>query len=161
MTPTRRRLEHAAGYLALGMLNEATQELALIPFEDAALPDVLSARLALHMAKHEWRAVVDFGSQLARCNPEKEDGWINWAYALRELNRVEEAKAVLLEAESVHGKKCGVLHYNLACYHCLLGDMTEAKRRLRIACKMDAGWKKAALDDPDLKAMRDTIATMK
>lgn len=29
-----------------------------------------------------------------------------------------------------------------------------------MACKMDGEWKKAALDDPDLKAMQDDIAAM-
>lgn len=82
-------------------------------------------------------------------------------FALRELQRVEEAKAVLLEAEPIHGKKCALLHYNLACYACLLGDHVEAKKRLRVACKMDKQWKRAALDDDDLKAMWEDIAAMK
>jgi hypothetical protein len=77
------------------------------------------------------------------------------------LNRIAEAKAVLLEGEPLHGKQCGVLHYNLACYYCLLGAMAEAKKRLSMACKMDKGWKEAALDDSDLKAMWDDIAAMK
>ena len=112
------------------------------------------------MAKKEWLMVAGFGEQLARRYPENRHGWISWAYALRALNRIEEAKAVLLEAELLHGAECGLLHYNLACYYCLLGDQTEANRRLRVACKMGKKWKEIALDDEDLKAMWDDIASM-
>ena len=58
-------------------------------------------------------------------------------------------------------KTCVRLHYNLACYACLLGKKPEAKRRLVTAFKMDKVWKQEALDDPDLKAMRAMITAMK
>ena len=88
-------------------------------------------------------------------------GWIDWAYALRALGRVEEAKAVLLEAYPAHGNRCATLNYNLACYFCVLGDYEEAKNRLRVACKLDEHFKKAALDDKDLQAIWEQIAAMK
>ena len=44
-----------------------------------------------------------------------------------------------------------MLHYNLACYECLLGNHLEARKRLARACKMDPSWNDAAKDDPDLK----------
>lgn len=157
---TDRRIRHAAGYLALGMVQAATEELALIPSEQSSRPEVVSARIDLHMAKKEWEQVVTLGVDLARRFPKRESGWISWAFALRELNRIEEAKAVLLEAEPAHGRTCGVLHYNLACYHCLLGDRAEARRRLTIARRMDDEWKRTALGDPDLRAMHAEIAAM-
>ncbi|MFM8336403.1 MAG: TPR end-of-group domain-containing protein, partial [Opitutaceae bacterium] len=79
-------------------------------------------------------------------------GWIHWAYALRELGRIEQALAVLQEAEPLH-PKVGVIHFNLACYHCLLGDLPAAKRRLERACRIKPDWKKTALEDPDLKGL--------
>ena len=157
---TARRLRYASGYLGLAMLHEATEELALISPADAAHPDVLGVRIELHTEKKQWDFVVGYGEQLARQHPEKDAGWIAWAYALRELNRVEEAKAVLLEAEPLHGRNSGVLHYNLACYHCLLGERNDARQRLRKAFRMGQHWKEAALEDGDLTAMREEIATM-
>ena len=77
------------------MLPEATEELALISPADAAHPDVLGVRIELHTEKKQWDFVIGYGEQLARRHPDKDTGWIAWAYALRELNRVEEAKAVL------------------------------------------------------------------
>jgi hypothetical protein len=42
-----------------------------------------------------------------------------------------------------------------------LGDQVAAKEWLSRACKMDAHRKEVALDDEDLKAMWDVIASMK
>lgn len=153
MTPTRRHLEFAAGYLALGMLAEASDELEAIEGEDRLLPEVLFVRSDLYMKAEQWDLLLAVARELARKTPKHQEGWVGWAYALRALNRVEEARAVLLEAEPIHGETCDVLHYNLACYACLLNDQAEAKRRLSMACKMGRRWKKIALDDEDLKAM--------
>lgn len=91
--------------------------------------------------------------ELAQRDPSYEKGWIDRAYALREMERVPAAKAVLLEAEPIHGKESGVLHYNLACYHCLLGEFEETKTRLHRACQLSEEFKTSALEDPDLKAL--------
>ena len=161
MIPTRRHLEFAEGYLGLGLVALATEELAAIPREDWAKPDVLGARIELHEAKKEWDMVAGFAEQLARRHPENSHGWISWGYALRELNRVGEAQAVLIEAEPLHGKKEPLIHYNLACYACLLGDHAEARRRLHLAFKMEKKWKMAALEDEDLKTLWAEVAAIK
>ncbi len=150
---TARHLHHATGYLGLGMLNEASDELEAIDGEDRLSDDVLRLRSDLYMQAKEWDLLIAVARELARRDPEYNNAWIDWAYALRELDRVPEAKAVLLEAEPVHGKKCATLHYNLACYHCLLGELEDAKTRLRRACQMEERLKADALDDPDLKAL--------
>ena len=159
MIPTGRRLQFARGYIGLGMLDEAARELDAILAVDRPKPEVTSVWVDLHMEAKRWVQLERVGRTFARSQPQEDKGWISWAYALRELNRIEEAKAVLLEAEPLHGRTCGVLHYNLACYACLLGDRTEAKRRLAMACKMNREWKTAALDDPDLAAMRDDLTS--
>ena len=65
---------------------------------------------------------------------------------------------ILLKAEPTYGKTCGMLQFNLACYECVMGNVAEARKRLRMACKIDRQFKAAALDEPDLKGMRDEIA---
>jgi hypothetical protein len=161
MISTRRRLEFASGYLALGMLTDASDELEAIEGGDRLLPEVMAVRSDLYMEARQWDLLLAVSRELARLRPKLDKGWIGWAFALRELNRIGEARAVLLEAEPIHGRKCALLHYNLACYYCLLGDQAEAKKRLRVACRMDRHWKEAALDDQDLKALWDDIAGMK
>lgn len=158
MISTRRRVEYARGYLELGLLAEAAAELdAISPPENDSV-DVLSARVDLHMETKEWDRVIDAARVVCERKPARERAWIAWAYALRELQRIVEARDVLLRAEKLHGR-CGVLHYNLACYFCLLGDLTEADRRLKMAGALDDVWLQSALQDPDLREMRSRIAS--
>lgn len=160
MISTRRRLEFASGYIELGLLEAASEELEAVVGADRLTAEVMSVRADLTMAAKQWDLLLAVARELVRQRPELEKGWIHAAFALRELNRVEEAKATLLQAEPQHGETSAVLHYNLACYHCLLHEPAEAKRRLANACRMNAEWKQAALADPDLEAMWDEIAAM-
>lgn len=147
---TSRRLRYASGYIELGMINDASDELEAIRAEDRFAVPVLVVRLELHMAANHWETVVGLGRELAQQSPKHERAWICWAYALRELQRVDEARAVLLEAEPLHGRTSALLHYNLACYYCLLGEQATARQRLAQACKLAPGFKEDARHDPDL-----------
>ncbi|MDB6126287.1 MAG: repeat-containing protein [Verrucomicrobia bacterium] len=160
MISTRRRLEFAAGYLELGMTTEAAEEIEAIEGTARLSAEVMRVRADLHMQAKQWDLLHAVSRELMRQRPEDEKGWVYTAYALRELERIVEAKAVLIEAEARHGQACAVLHYNLACYHCLLGEIPAAKTRLAIACRMDGAWRAAALEDPDLRAMWNEIAAM-
>jgi len=155
----QRRVQYACGFLALGMVPEAAGELAAIDAADHSRPEVLAARCDVCSETRDWPAMIEAGRELARLQPELSHGWISWAYALREAQRITEAQAVLREAESRH-PACGVLHYNLACYACLLGERPEAEKRLRRALKIDPSWKESALEDGDLVAMREWIAAL-
>ena len=146
------RVRFVEGYLGLGMLRQAAAEIRAIRAKDRHLPAVLAARAELHLEAKEWEQLIAIGRELARRHPGTPQGWIHWAYALRELGRVEQALQVLLEAEPLH-PKVGVIHFNLACYHCLLGELEETKTRLRRACQLDEELKIGALEDPDLEAL--------
>ena len=154
MISTRRRLEYASGYIGLGMHQDAAAELGLIERNSS---EVLRHWVMLYHETKEWVALIKVAEALAGTDPDEEQGWVSWAYALRELDRVKEAQKVLLKAEVLHGESCAVLHYNLACYACLLGDQMDAKRRLATAIKMDAEFKNSALEDPDLAVMRGDV----
>lgn len=155
---TRRRVDYALGYIGLGMFDAAEAELDGIAKEEQLLPVVRSVRVDQHLAAKQWKRAVVVAGELARAHPGVESAWIGWAYALRELQRVEEARAVLREAEAHHGKTSAVLHYNLACYDSLLGALGSAKVRLARACRMDGQFKAAAREDPDLVALREAGA---
>jgi Flp pilus assembly protein TadD len=141
------------------MVNEAADELEAIDRDIRLSVEVLRVRVDLHMAAKQWNLVIAVAKPVCEASPKDEGAWIAWAYALREMQRVKEAQEVLLQAEPLHGNTCGVLHYNLACYACLLGNMQEARRRLSIAYKFDEHWSVSALDDEDLRALWDDITT--
>lgn len=152
---TRQRVEYALGYVGLGMFDEARTELEGIAEEDQRLPLVRSTRVDLHLAAKQWKKAVTAASELAAACPDVENAWIGWAYALRELNLIREARTVLFAAELHHGKTSAVLHYNLACYDSLLGALRSARSRLARAVRMDKQFKLAAQEDPDLVALRE------
>lgn len=52
-TATCRRVKYAKGYVALGLLNEASDELEAIDFGDRFLPEVVSTRIDLHMEREQ------------------------------------------------------------------------------------------------------------
>jgi tetratricopeptide (TPR) repeat protein len=155
---TRRRLEYAKGYIELGMIKDASKELDAINGEARTTVEVLRVRIDLCMETKQWEEVVALAKPVCEATPADEGAWIAWAYALRELQRVKEAQQVLLRAELLHGPTCAVLHYNLACYACLLGQTQEARQRLSQACKLDKNSKASALEDDDLRALWDDIA---
>jgi Flp pilus assembly protein TadD len=157
---TLRRLQYAAGFLELGMAKDAARELRAITRADRSTPEVLSSWIDLHMQIRDWKRVITTSHKLTLSEPGDDKGWISWAFALRELNQIGEARAVLIRALPLHGETCDVLHYNLACYECLLGNLPAAKRYLKTATRKDKQWKASALEDSDLKALWPEIARL-
>ncbi|MBI5382602.1 MAG: hypothetical protein HZA31_11935 [Opitutae bacterium] len=151
---SKRRAEYALGYVVLGLFCEATEELESIAPADRATPETLTAWVELHMATKQWDRVLEVAPKLAAAAPTNDRGWIAWAFALREVARIADAREVLLRAETLHGNSCALLHYNLACYECLLGRLSEARRRLEVACRMEKSFREDASSDPDLQALQ-------
>jgi len=154
---TRKRIGYAKGYIELGLIKEAEEELAAIKAEDSLSMDVQRVRIDLFMEAKQWNEVVDLAGQIAEKRAEDEQIWISWAFALRELQRVKEAEQVLLRAEKIHGHKSAIVHYNLACYACLLGCLEEAGKRLKRAIRLDKRFEDEWDKDPDLRALIDVF----
>ena len=154
---TRCRLEYVRGYLALGMLAHAVQELSEIDLKDRFIPRVVEARMDLLVEAKQWHHLVSLAKDFAQLRPAHEKGRIMWAYALRELNRVHEAREVLIEADAVLGKSSALFHYNLACYHCLLGELDQARTRLSQAFVLDEDLRFTALEDADLRPLEKQV----
>jgi predicted Zn-dependent protease len=160
MISTQRHLEYTQGYLMLGLVEEAAAELELIPDQDALSDNVLEVAIDVYSMQQRWNSAVTAAQEYARRNPDEPKGWISWAFALRRLKSIQEAEAVLLEGEKRVGNTCALIHYNLACYRCQLGDKSGAMERLTTACRMEPVWKQSALADPDLAPLKDEIAAM-
>ena len=157
---TARRLEYAQGYLTLGMVADAAAEIDLIKPEEQSSDEVLEITIDLYSARRDWELAVAAAEEYTQRHPDEPKGWISWAYALRRLKSISEAELVLLQAEKRIGDTCALVHYNLACYRCQLGDRAGALHRLARACRMDPHWKAAALKDPDLESIKDEITAL-
>ena len=154
---TIRRVKYAHGYIELGALGEAEKELDSVDLEDRLLPGVMLARVELHITAKNWERLYTSARELTRSAPQLERGWFTAAVALREMNRIVEAKNFLQEAWFTHGHKSALLLFNLACYHALLGHNVEAKDCLCDAFELDESLRKVAMNDPDLEPVRCDI----
>lgn len=153
MISTRKHLDYALGYIGLELLAEARAELALIAPSDRETADVLAVEIELAMARSTWARVITLATRATAIAPASERPWTAWAFALREKQRITEACDVLLRAEAVIKDPTPLVDYNLACYFCLLGNLTEARLRLQRACAREPDWKTEAAADPDLAAL--------
>lgn len=160
MIPPERHAEYARGYLALGLLAESSEELEKIAKDARRLPAVLAARIELHTQEKKWARVITAAKELAHQCPTSETGWIGWAYALRELNRITEAFEVLSEAEKHRRPSSALVHYNLGCYLCLLGDHRKALARLKQAFQLEPDFKAESLQDKDLTPLWPEIRVL-
>jgi tetratricopeptide (TPR) repeat protein len=150
---THKRLGYVRGYIALGLVTEATEELEKINEGDREAFEVLAVRVELLVAAKQWELVLKVAQPLCEVSPENVGAWIAWASALCQLQRVKEAEEVLLKAEPLHGGKSADLHYNLARYACLQGFHEEAEKHLIKACKMDKRFDGQWLREPDLAGL--------
>jgi predicted Zn-dependent protease len=149
----QRRLSHAQGYLALGMVAEAAAELDRIAGPDAQNPEVLAVRLAVLHEQKNWPAVRDLARDLVRRTPEEAALWVTWAYATRRADSLAEAEKILREAEQHHPTE-PTIQFNLGCYACQRGDLAEARSRVDRAIKLDRKYADLAATDPDLAPLR-------
>jgi len=154
MIPTATHLAFAAGYLQLGMIPEARAELENLGAEDRASPAASASRLELAMLEEDWAEVIACAPELVAHDNTGECPWIAWAYALRELRRIEEARDTLLTGARLIEKPSLLVAYNLACYACLLGGLPEARRLLDGVFAKDDSWRETAREDDDLAALR-------
>lgn len=147
-------LAYAAGYLQLGMIAEARTELDCLAPEDLSASAALALRLEIAMAEEDWTEVLVRALPLVAQDNTEERPWIAWAYALRELQRIEEARETLLTGARLIKNPSLLVAYNLACYAALLGDLPEARRLLAGVFAEDDSWRAVAREDDDLAALR-------
>jgi Flp pilus assembly protein TadD len=103
-----------------------------------------------------WRALRLAAAELVRRQPREPGGWVTWAFATRRSRSIIEAEQILLEAEVRHPRE-PTIQFNLGCYACLRGDLTEAKRRVRRAIALNSLFRAHATSDPDLDALRAAL----
>jgi tetratricopeptide (TPR) repeat protein len=152
----QRHLTAAEGYAELGMHLDANGELEEIDADVRHLPEVLVIRLQIYRALEKWDLMQVVARELARHDPENVHWVVCWAFATRRADSIEAAKSILLEVvERI--PNAAILHYNLACYECRLGDLEVAKARLRHAFKVDASFRLKALTDEDLAPLWESL----
>jgi len=155
-SPDQQHWQAAIGYVELGMFEDANDQLEKIdPFNRAA-PEVLAVRLAIDRGLGKWELMQQIAKRLKEFELDKVQWTISLAYATRRAYSIDTAMEILLNAAAKFPKEAAI-PYNLACYCCQLGEIENAKRYLRQAFEIDPNWRKAALEDRDLKPLWDSL----
>jgi predicted Zn-dependent protease len=143
----------AQGYVELGMLAEAHQELDRLRPSIQEKPEFLECRLFLYMQERRWEECARLCEQLRHSAPLAATGYLQGAYCLHELGRTAEAREVLLTGPE-ELRSHALFYYNLACYEAVLGEPDPARRHLRRAFQMEPTLRETARTDRDLASLR-------
>jgi len=158
--PDSHHLNAALGWLGLGLSEEAKNELNLISEAHQQHPDVLEARWLILAGECKWDAALQVARRLLAQSPERADGWLHQAYALRRAPEggLEEAWKALRPAADRFPKE-PIIPYNLSCYACQLRLLDEARLWLKRALKIGGKEriKQMALADADLEPLWEEI----
>ena len=160
MTDWNQLVQSAEGYLDLGMLEEAGQELDGLPPEWTEKIEVMNLRAAIYSEAENWPMMRDYAEVLVKQCPEDSTHWIWFAFATRRCRSIVEAQAILLDALKHHDSE-PTIHFNLACYACLAGDLPLARERLARACLLEPKKHEVALKDSDLEPLWAELGKLK
>jgi hypothetical protein len=150
----KHHIEAAEGWLHLGDWEEGRREILSVSPAARAHPEVVRVMLQFMMARQQWQAVAEGGLVLCLIAPQSPDGWFYRAAALGGMERITEARDLLL---GVVDRFSGVfqLYYLLASFCCRLDDLKEGRRwwKQAVACYESTELKDRALEDPGLKKL--------
>lgn len=152
LDPYELHLRAACAYLELGMFDEAQAEMEKSVPLRRLLPEVLATRIPLYRAREKWHLMAIVARKLTEWNPEKPEHFVDWASAIRHLESIDAAHAILTRAAGLHPND-GAIQFNLAFYEAQLGNVPKAKMHLKCAVGIDPKYRLTALEVPDLEPL--------
>ncbi|MDB6131017.1 MAG: hypothetical protein JWM04_2124 [Verrucomicrobiales bacterium] len=148
-------LRATEGWLGLGDVVSADEELSRVDGAFAVSVEVLVLRWQIAAHKKEWQTAADVARVLTETEVDNASHWIWLGYATRRGFNVQAAFDVLAPALTKFPDE-PTIPYNMACYLAQLDRIEEAKVCLANALKIDdhGELKKLAAIDPDLAPLR-------
>ena len=155
----RMRLDSAQGYFALGLRDEAWEELGQVTTQYSECIEVRELTLCFLLSERRWGEALSLSQRLCEETPDSDTGFIHAAYCLHEMGDTP------LACETLRGgpkslSRNPLYHYNLGCYHAVLGEHREATSSLKEAFRLDAKLAEMAKSDPDLEGIREQLDSL-
>ena len=147
-----KHLEAAQGYCGLGMYLDADDEIERIDAYARAVPEVLGVRVEIYRNLEKWEQMQAVAKTLAVNMDGEPHWWVCWAFATRRAECLDKARDILILALEQY-PRAAVVHYNLACYECQLGDLGAAKRHLEVAFSQEPECRLTALEEADFQPL--------
>jgi hypothetical protein len=110
--------------------------------------------------QRDWPMMRDLAEKLVKLCPEECNPWVWLASATRRSRSIMEAQAILMDALKHHDSE-PTIHFNLACYAFLAGDLPLARERLARACLLEPKKHEFALKDSDLEPLWAELGKIK
>jgi tetratricopeptide (TPR) repeat protein len=149
----QRRAIEVDGWLDLGCPKVALEKLEPLLAAPGARSAALFFRVRAYVALKQYRdALVDLGE--AR-NVHHDPEWLELtqAWCMKRVGDLAGA-AQCMERIIERDPASGIGHFNLGCYLALQGDAERALAMVARACRLDAHFRGAPLDDHDLDLLR-------
>ena len=142
-------LRAAAGWLELGLADEALYELQALPPEVQRLRAALELTLAAQMDREMWNPASETARLLCLKAEDEPEFFLRAAFCLHETGDTLAACNQLLRGPKTLFEMA-IFHYNLACYLWTLGEADRARSHLKQAIAMDDSYLESAREDRDL-----------
>lgn len=152
----KRHLDHAEGYAALRMYDDALAEVAPVL---ACRPDHKDALYLRGLIQLEQRNLVDSEAafrRLVELDPEQAHVYVHLAYIHRRTVSLERAVETISRALALK-PSMPIALYNLACYRAVQGDTSESLRLLAQAVQQSKKYRDLARNDPDFDSLRGNV----
>lgn len=153
--PDSHHLNAVYGWMELGNSEDALAELERIVPEYQSHPEVLLARFRLFSRARRLDGCMQIGATLIELAPDWSESWLAYCSALHWLTKTSEAYEVI-KPQLRKFPQNWMIHYDLACYACQMGNLQESKEWLEKACDLGnrRQIQRMALKDPDLRPMQ-------
>jgi len=145
-------LEVIEGYLQLEMPEDAFIELRNVPISLQSSERYKELLLATEMMLKHWESAAKTAKSLCEINPNEKSYFIHAAFCLHETAETRAAIEHLFSGP-ISLKSDPLYHYNLACYHAVLGNKKDARNSLNVAFSLDPELEVTAREDEDLKTI--------
>lgn len=152
MSPFKRHLTAAEGFLELGLPGEALRELDWIEPEMRHASEVLLIRLNIYRRWGKWALAEAAARVLYRRNRSNTGHIFRLAEAVWH-SRGHEASIQLLNEAIVRRRGCSMLVYQLAIYEALDGRVAAARQHLADAIELLPGYREFAQEDERLRPL--------
>jgi len=149
----------AVGYLELEMFVQVGEELDMLPEDQFWRKRKSAMVIEISQRQKNWVKMRQLAEQMRHKFPDEPSWWVAEAYATRRSLSLIKARDILLDG-LVHHYEDATIRYNLACYACLLGSLGECLDFLKEAVSRDERYKKMAMEDEDLEAVRDALRSL-
>lgn len=146
----------AEGYITLGLLLDAWNEIENLPDYLRGEEAVLALRIEIFRRYGRWDFARQLAESLTKNFPINPRWWLEWALSLEKEKSPEAAHSVLEEAVEVH-PKTAMIQYHLARLASLRGYPDESSRYLATAIRLEPSLKAKALADPDFTKQLDLV----